>query len=115
MTHTEATAVLREKIAVFDRADFGLSITAEFTDPTRACNPPKHDPVRGQHPRLLLTREDIESLKIAIHDEEISEAVAEFYALVNTETDGILPPAEMHETGRRGEHNYDYKLLAAIQ
>ena len=108
-------ANLQAKIAALDAADFGPSVTEEMRDPNRAWCPPEAHPAVGEHPRLLFTRADIPGIRAAMAEEENAPAVAAFNRLADTESDGILPPPVTHETGRKGDYNYDYNLLAVIQ
>ena len=109
---------LKEKIAEFDKFAFGESVTEDMFE---AVGIEKKIPFfmpmpkSGEHPRVLITRDMIPGVKAALNNPEFKEAKAELDALLAEESDGILPPAYLHETGRRGEHNMDYRLLRAIQ
>ncbi|MBE6561779.1 MAG: hypothetical protein E7662_11715 [Ruminococcaceae bacterium] len=111
----ERIAALQAKIAALDAAEFGPFVTEEMRDPKRAWCPPAQHPECGMHPRLLLRREDIPGIIAAMKQEENMPAAAEFNRLADTECDGILPPAWNHETGRKGDYNFDYNTLAVIQ
>ena len=76
---------------------------------------PPVSPTKGEHPRLLINSVLLEELRTVIDTEECSAAKKAFFELALTETDGKLPAATVHETGRKGEHNYDNKLLGIIQ
>lgn len=97
--------------ATFTNSEFG-SITETLGDTYQA---PPFSPTKGEHPRLLINSELLEELRLVIETEECSRAKSEFFALANTESDGKLPPATVHSTGRIGDHNYDNKLLGVIQ
>ncbi|MBE6611544.1 MAG: hypothetical protein E7632_03530 [Ruminococcaceae bacterium] len=115
MTRESEIRALRETIAAFDRADFGMSVTAEFENPPRTFPMPEHNPVRGMHPRLLLTSADLDGIRRALTAEENAAAAADFARLADDTRDGVLPPPTLHRHGRRGNHNFDNELLASIQ
>lgn len=109
---------IKARIAEFDRYAFGESITEDmFSEAGIEKKVPFFMPMPkvGEHPRVLITRDMTDGVRAALANPEFKEARAEFDSLLAEESDGTLPPATYHETGRRGEHNMDYRLLRAIQ
>ncbi len=103
--------ILRRK-SEWKNSDFGEFITEKFPDLYPA---PPAEPTKGVHPRLLFKKEDIPAIRRALESPEATAAKAEFFALADDETDGTLPPAVVHETGRKGVHNFDGRVLAVLQ
>lgn len=100
----------------YERNTFGDTVLSDmYAELGRERKLPPISPTVGQHPRVLLTREMLPSIRAAMEKEIFSAARAEYEALVKTESDGILPPSFLHEKGRLGHHNVDYRLLAVIQ
>ena len=109
---------IKAKIAEFDKFTFAESITEDlYAEAGIEKKLPFFMPMPkvGEHPRVLITKDMIPGVKAALENPEFAEARAEFDSLLAVESDGILPPAFLHETGRRGEHNVDFRLLRAIQ
>ena len=118
MTITEresAIRCIRERIAAFRDEQFGPYITEVFTDEKRNYAPPAISPDRLPHPRLMVTPDMLPKVREAFHNPECIKAVDEYRALLEEPTDGILPPAYLHESGRAGDHNFNYRVLAAIE
>ena len=100
----------------YERNTFGDSILLDmYAELGRERKLPPISPTSGQHPRVLLTKEMLPAVRAAMDKEIFSAARAEYEALVSTESDGVLPPSFLHEKGRLGHHNVDYRLLAVIQ
>ena len=72
-------------------------------------------PMAGVHPRLMFTKEMIPSIKAALENPEyaaVKKALDEFVA---SDFDGTLGIPYMHETGRKGIHNFDGAGLISIE
>ena len=111
-TASEWKSMIRD----FDRNTFGDSILLDmFETLGREKTPPRVAPRVGEHPRVLLTKDMLPGVRAAMEKEIFSAARAEYEALIAVESDGILPPSFLHEKGRLGHHNVDYRLLAVIQ
>ena len=110
-----AIRCIRERIDAFRDEQFGPYITEIFEDEKRSYAPPAISPDRLSHPRLMITREMLPRIKEAFHNPECIAAVDEYRALLEDPSDGVLPPAYLHESGRRGDHNFDYRVLAIIE
>ena len=119
MEKTRLIEDMKAKIAAFTDADFGADgcteLTEDFSDPNRDYPIPSFKPSSRPHPRVLVNKEMLDDIRAAFDNPECGAAVAEYRALIGMETDGSLPPAWEHETGRRGNHNFDYKVLAALE
>ena len=118
MTAQERSALvpaLREKIAKVRSIPLGDSITEVFEDPKRSYAPPAFRPDSRPHPRVLINREMLPGIREAFKNPECAAAVEKYRALLEMDTDGTLPPAYLHSSGRLGEHNHDYEVLAAIE
>ncbi len=106
---------MRERIAAFRDEQFGDSITEIFEDPSRSYPAPEVLPAALPHPRVMLTREMLPGIKAAFDSPECAAAVAAYRKLLENDSDGTLPAPYLHETGRKGEHNFDYELLAVLE
>ena len=118
MTKQERAALvpeLKAKINAFSDEDFGLEFTEVFDDPNRHYAPPDFKPSSKSHPRVLINKDMLDGIRSAFRNPECAAAVAEYERLRDSDTDGALPPPFEHETGRRGNYNYDYTVLAAIE
>ena len=118
MTITEresAIRCIRERISAFRDEQFGPFVTEVFEDERRNYPPPAISPSRVPHPRLMLTREMLPKIKEAFQNPECIHAVDEYRSLLLDPSDAILPPAYLHESGRSGDHNFDYRVLAMIE
>lgn len=114
MKQTSSADALIRAIRDMDDRDFGPSITGILQGDRYVAHPPL-SPEIGTHPRLLLTAADLPGIRAALRRAECKAAATQFRAMCETETDGALPPATLHETGRPGKYNIDYDLLAVIQ
>ncbi len=112
---TRAIRGLRERISCFRDEEFGPYITECFEDGRRSYAPPTRTPDRLPHPRLMITQKMLPKIKKAFQNPECSHAVSEYRTLLDEPTDGVLPPAYMHEDDRRGVHNFDYRTLAVME
>ena len=118
MTKQERAALvptMRAQIAAFRDSDFGDTFTEVFSDPNRRYAPPEFKPSSRPHPRVLLNAEMLPAIRAAFENPECAAAVAEYRRLLELPTDGKLPPPYEHTTGRLGNYNHDYEVLAAIE
>ena len=116
----ERLEAMKEALANgFTNADFdpdNLGITEDMEEESgRSYIEPEVFPPRGEHPRVLFTAADIPGIIESLAKEENKEYYDKLMDLVNTQVDGILPPAKEVTTGRRGIHNYDLSILGVIQ
>ena len=95
----------------YDNYDFG-PIRPMTDSPYPA---PPAFPKAGEHPRLLFTKDMISSIKATIEKEEYSAVKAALDGFIASEFDGTLGIPYMHETGRKGIHNFDGVGLASIE
>ncbi len=100
---------LKEKIASFNKNDFGEYISYELEKKGASQNPPKF-PIANTHPRLLFKSEDIPAIRKAFDRELAKNVVAEFKSLVESEIDGVLGEIP---SGR--STNFNAKILVAVQ
>ncbi len=107
--------MLKEKITGFSPADFGDEITKEMQSERRPRVSPPVFPKRGEHPRVLFTKNEIEGLRAAMSRSSAKAAAELLRGYAEEETDGALPPAFMHDGERRGIYNYEPRLLSVIQ
>ena len=64
-------------------------------------------PRKGEHPRLLFTKDTIPNIKRALEDPRFADAKKALYERAATEFDGILGIPYYHQTGRKGLHNFN--------
>ncbi len=104
------------KIAEFPKNTFGDEILTDmYGELSMERKLPPVFPTVGEHPRLLIKKEELPALRKNMSKPIFAEAKAAFEELLKTESDGNLPEAYFHERGRIGFHNVDYPLLTAIQ
>jgi len=71
--------------------------------------------VKKEHPRINLTQDMIPGIRAALVN-PLNKAIAEqFQAYVDSDCDGVLGAPEEKFLNRNGVHNYDHRVLAAIE
>ena len=106
---------LRERIAAFRDEQFGPYITEVLSESTRNYPPPTLTPIAGDHPHLLFRRETVPALRAALDRPECAQAAKAYRKLLESPLDGILEPAYLHESGRRGYQNFNDELPSIIK
>ena len=105
---------IKTRLAELRREDFGPDIFTAFDSTIKPKVMPPVMPTKGKHPQLLLTAEQLPKIRAALDKPDCADIVRILHEQIELETDGILPPAKLDEKGV-SEHNYDPKLLTAIQ
>ena len=103
----------------FKRSDFdphGLGITRDLVALAegKTYSAPKRYPKHGEHPRVYFNASQIDGVISAMNDPECRFAVDLLFKQANEDGDGILGPRRTN-VGKKGDHNYDYQILANIQ
>ena len=109
---------LQTQIASFTNSNFGGgSVTTNLAAAAgTSYDAPLRDPT-AQHPRVLFTESEIDSIVETLGDGTHASIAATFREMADERTDGILPAASNH-TGNdkpNGTHNYDEGVLADIR
>lgn len=98
---------LRNKIASFDDSLFGQRTPM----PTDIYKKPETYPIKGEHPRLMLTNDIIPDIKALLEDPYYEALAENFWYYADMDTDGSLKPLNELDT----TYNYDGKILMAIE
>ncbi len=72
-------------------------------------------PKAGEHPRLMFTADMIPAIKAALEKPEYAAVKEALDGFIASEFDGTLGIPYMHETGRKGIHNFDGAGLVSIE
>ena len=72
-------------------------------------------PKAGEHPRLMFTADMIPAIKAAVEKPEYAAVKAALDEFIASDFDGTLGIPYMHETGRKGIHNFDGAGLISIE
>lgn len=118
----EMLAEIRRQNGAFDRSDFlspyssiTLSSSTSMPAPLYEGAPVLASRENGVGARLMLNGSMIDGILAAFDDELCAEAYAELIALADSDTDGRLGLPMYDYNGRVGLHNFDTKVLAAIE
>jgi len=72
-------------------------------------------PRAGEHPRLMFTKDMIPAIKAALENPEYAAVKEALDGFIASDFDGTLGIPYMHETGRKGIHNFDANGLVSIE
>ncbi len=109
MTVQEAIEKYKKMVASFNTSDFG-EYTADIFESANIYRAPTVYPENGQHPRILLTADNIESVRGNLSADESSAAYKRYIALSDAPCDGKFEPI----TGAMTT-NYDAGMVGQIE
>ena len=119
---TKMLVQIRAKNSAFKKSDFlspystmTLASSTSMPAPVYNVAPKLSGRVGGTGARLMLNDSMIEGILAAFEDEKCADAYAELIALADSDTDGRLGEPSINYNGRLGLHNFDTKVLAAIE
>ncbi len=107
------TEELKEEISRFEYSS--EHTVGEHTSMEIGVFEPDARPVAGEHPRLMLNAGTLEAIRAAFALPENSDYANGLVNAAGRVTDGILPEAYEHTSGRKGVHNYDGNILYSLE